>query len=267
MELDGWRIDERGDVTIVRCDALSDVPGVRHAFSTRRAHGRGDFDLGSHDERTPEVAARRRLLIEVAGLGECAPTILQQVHGATVLDVEDVASADAPPRADGVIAFRETDASLAPAVRWADCVPVLLAEGRGRAVAAVHSGWRGTAAGIVHRAVERLGEFDIRPHRLRAALGPAVGPCCYAVGRDVASAVSRATGLPFEEPGPRARTPPTLDLRRAVRLQLERAGLAPDSIREAPWCTACSAELFFSHRRERGAAGRQMACVGWAAAA
>jgi len=262
MELDGWRIDERSGITIVRCEPLSRVPGVCHAFSTRRASGRADFDLGSHDRRDPAIAAGRRLLIEAAGLGDLTPTILEQVHGAEVLRVEDVGLEAEPPEADGVIELRESAGSLVPAVRWADCVPVLLADELGRAVAAVHSGWRGTVAGIVEHAVTRLGEAGIRPRRLLAAVGPAIGPCCYEVGQDVASAVSSAAGMPD---GVGAR--PTLDLRRAVRLQLERAGLAPAAIRVAPWCTACSPELFFSHRREQEAAGRQMACIGWAPAA
>jgi hypothetical protein len=205
------------------------------------------------------------LFLAAAGLRGARPALLRQVHGARVLEVERIAAVGGGGlEADAVVAHAAAGPrGLAPAVRWADCVPVLLAEQDGRAVAAVHSGWRGTAARVVPRAVARLAERGVAPEALVAAIGPSIGPCCYEVGDEVADAVARASGgmtarVVSGRPGRRR-----LDLREAIRLQLEGEGVGAGSIHVAPWCTACSADLFFSYRRQGAAAGRQMACIGW----
>ena len=151
-------------------------------------------------------------------------------------------------------------------MRWADCVPVLFCSFDAGAVAAVHAGWRGTATGIVGRLVARLGLLGIPPSELAVALGPAVGGCCYEVADEVAQAVARASD-PVSGPAAGDGTGrQRLDLRSALRRQLEHAGLAAEAIHVAPWCTACEAELFFSYRRDGAPAGRQMASIGWALA-
>lgn len=165
--------------------------------------------------------------------------------------------------ADAVFCLRKDPPGLVPAVQVADCVPLLLADRRGRAVAAVHAGWRGTAAGIARRVVQALGAHGIEPQELIAALGPSIGPCCYEVGEDVLAAVSAGTGAPPDLLAPQGRR---LDLRLANRLQLQAAGLAPDRIHAAPWCTSCASELFYSYRRQGPRAGRLLACIGWAVA-
>jgi len=257
-----WRLEQRDGVDFVRCASLLDVRGLAHAFSTRRADGGADFDLGPA-ERGPSVfAERRRRLCRAAGLVDAEPVVLRQVHGSHVVGL--ATAADALPEADAVVALRLDRPQRSLAVRTADCVPILIADDRGRAVAAVHAGWRGTAASVVRRCVERLCESGIDPAELRAALGPAVGPCCYTVGDEVGRAVAAATGV--AETRITRRIGPTelrLDLRAANRRQLEAAGVDPQRIGSAPWCTACSPELFFSYRRQGRAAGRMMACIGW----
>jgi YfiH family protein len=238
---------------------------LKHAFSTRCTASGERFDLGSHDDRAPSVAERRRRFLSASGLGGRRPTGLHQVHGATVVDVT-ACEAAAEPAADGAVAFADSCGAWAPAVRWADCVPVLLAARDGSAVAAVHAGWRGIVAGVATRAVMRLRDGSVGTEGLVAALGPAIGVCCYDVGSDVASAVARAADLSLKAVARRARGRLTLNLRLAVRMQLERAGLDRGSIHLAPWCTSCESAWFFSHRREGARAGRQMACIGWPAA-
>jgi len=236
-----WTVEERDGVRLVHCVPLGSVRGVRHAFSTR-------------------ATADGERFVRAAGLGACRPTLLRQVHGSRVIDVaeyvEDLA-------ADAVVA-RFPSPRWAPSVRWADCVPVLLAAADGAAVAAVHAGWRGVAAGVVAAAVSCLQERGVRPRSLVAALGPAIGGCCYEVGQEVLTDVARAAGVGVSRLTAGSGSQKTLDLRRAVRFQLERAGLEEDSIHPAPWCTACSPDLFFSYRRDGARAGRQMACIGWA---
>lgn len=257
-----WRVDDTRGVTIVRSEALLRLPGVGHAFSTRVGFGSGEFDLGGHDGGDPAIEQRRRALCVAAGLEGQAPAVLRQVHGRRVVSLSEV-DGDSRLCADAVVARRDECARRAPAVRVADCVPVLLADAGGACVGAVHAGWRGVAAGVVVQAVSALVQGGADPGSLVAALGPCIGPCCYRVGPEVFEALSQATGVRPEALGPDGGPPEHIDLRRAIRLQLERAGLGSGAIHAAPWCTACSDELFFSFRRARGPTGRQMGCIGW----
>jgi YfiH family protein len=136
------------------------------------------------------------------------------------------------------------------AVKTADCIPVLLIDERLRAVAAVHAGWRGTAARIAGRAVEAMRErFGTRAEDLHAAIGPGIGKCCYEVGPEVAAQ--------FGEQG-RAH----IDLAEHNRRQLQEIGVTPSRIYASNLCTMCLAEEFHSFRRDREAAGRLHSVAG-----
>lgn len=174
----------------------------------------------------------------------------RQVHSARVLPARP------GPCGEGD-ALWSREAALALAVFTADCVPVVLA-GDG-VVAAVHAGWRGIAGGVVAAAVAALGA---EPGRLTAWIGPAIGACCYEVGREVAARVVAAAGPEVAVPGPGDK--PHLDLSAAVRRQLARAGVtAVDAVGR---CTRCEAERLFSYRRQGQGAGRNLALV-WRSAA
>lgn len=226
---------------------------MAHGFSTRIGPGGSPFDLGPA-EATPLHASRRREFLRACGIG-ADPLVLRQVHGRAVAFASG--GAPAPPEADAAIWLGADGPSRAPAVRTADCVPLLLADRGGRAVAAVHAGWRGTAAGIAGEVVRALAERGIDPAGLIAALGPAILACCYEVGPEVLAAVAAATGdrVRRDRPGP-------LDLHASNRRQLEAAGVPGEAIHAAPWCTRCRGDLFFSFRREGAGAGRQMAAIG-----
>ena len=256
-----WWIEVSGDLTFARCGAL-DVPGTAHGFSTRRARGRSDFDLGAADSAERVVIDRRPELLRAVGLDGQEPMLMRQVHGATILRASE--APETAPEADGSIALREDWPAPVPAVRVADCVPILLAEASGRALGAVHAGWRGTAAGIVGAAVRSLERLGVPPGDLRVALGPSIGRCCYRVGPEVVAAVADSTGAAEGEvSGEHPSGGRTVDLQRANRLQLERLGVDGTAIHTAPWCTYCERELFFSYRREGRGCGRMMACIGW----
>jgi len=136
------------------------------------------------------------------------------------------------------------------AVKTADCIPILLADERRRAVAAVHAGWRGTAAGIAARAVQAMGaHFGSRREDLHAAIGPGIGPCCYQVGPEVAAQF-----------GLEGRT--YLDLPDINRRQLTEIGIPADRIYVSQLCTMCRAGEFHSFRRDREAAGRLYSFAG-----
>ena len=139
---------------------------------------------------------------------------------------------------------------LALMVFSADCVPILL-EGEG-VVAAVHAGWRGTVKGIAAKAVKEMG---CPPEKVRAWIGPAIGPCCYQGGEEVRSAMRRLLGGEAEAfiIGDR------VDLKGFNRRLLERSGV--ERIDVSPVCTMCSHETYWSHRYTRGARGVQAGVI------
>src|SRR6266481_2723344 len=204
---------------------------------------------------------------------------LVQFHSDGILHFETAPTE--PARADASVTKR---AGLLLAVQTADCVPILLVDPKNRAVAAVHAGWRGTLARIVEKAIGRMQmEFGSQSADLLAAIGPAIGGCCYEVGTEVAAAFSGQfvdaaeffdelrTG---DEPNPLQwlnmmppghQPPPKkvlLDLRKANRSQLEAAGVPVANIFVSDLCTGCRRDLLFSYRKEGPQSGRMMAVVG-----
>jgi hypothetical protein len=170
---------------------------------------------------------------------------LKQVHSATVL------IADQPPGCSG-----EGDALISSqpgtfvSVRTADCFPVLMADTRNRAVAAVHAGWRGTAAEIVIRTLEKMREeFSTDPRDVFAVIGPGIGACCYFVGEDVALKFGRKIAG-------------HLDLAAVNRRQLLMAGMPGEQIDAVGSCTFCDAEMFHSYRRDKETSGRMISYIG-----
>jgi YfiH family protein len=237
---------------------------MAHAFSTRVAFGRTDFDLGMPHAMAAARDSHASVFLKAAGLGDARPSLLRQVHGGVVVDAS--AADPSPPLADG--AFRRADESAdvpVPAVRTADCVPILLADRSGAAFAALHAGWRGTAAGIARIGVLRFATEGIDSRELVVALGPAILGCCYEVGDDVVTSLEPACGARSALVARTAAGRASVDLHAALRAQLTLAGVSSDAIHAAPWCTRCRTDLFFSFRAEGPGAGRLMAAAGPAA--
>lgn len=253
-----WSVEVIDGVRLARCEALAEVPGVAHAFSTRVEDGGLAFDLGPAEGESGEVQERRRRFLQAAGLGGRPLPILRQVHGGELVDARNAQGA----RADGAIGWTEPgDTGPVAAVRTADCVALLAADRQGRVVAAVHAGWRGVAARIPSRMVAWIQQRGVHPSDLVVALGPAIRGCCYEVGREVVEALEAASGrgrIGLRRNAGRT----TVDLHVASQSQLVEAGVDPGQIHGAPWCTGCRTDLFFSSRTEGPAAGRLMAVVG-----
>lgn len=170
---------------------------------------------------------------------------LKQIHSATC-----VAAAGRPGELGVGDALLDDTPGSVVAVKTADCIPVLLADERRRAVAAVHAGWRGTVARIAVRALEAMhARFGTDPADVHAAIGPGIGKCCYEVGPEVAAH--------FGEHG-RAH----IDLPGTNRLQLVAAGVAPEKVYLADLCTMCHPAEFHSFRRDKEAAGRLYSFAG-----
>jgi YfiH family protein len=221
------------------------------AFSTRIGGvSTGPFEslnLGILTGDEPDsVIENRRRLCEKAGADPVRATMLWQQHGAGVVEATDdrgVMSAgfDHPP---GDALWTE-ERGLAMMLITADCLPVAVARANGDkpALAVLHVGWRGLLEGLVPAAVERLGETP-----LAAVIGPGIGPCCYEVGEEVAG--------PFRERfGAEVLHRSNLDLYAATEKALQAAGCS--RVERVEMCTSCHPDLFFSHRRDGGATGRQ----------
>lgn len=178
--------------------------------------------------------------------GEARPVAwARQIHSTRVL----TAKAGECGEGDALVT-REND--LALSIVTADCVPVLLSGPAG--IAAAHAGWRGIAAGVVGATVAALGGS---PKECQAWIGPAIGPCCYETGQDVADQVVAASHPAIASIGPAGR--PHLDLQAAVRHQLQAAGI--HEIQAVPLCTRCEETRLHSYRRDGKRAGRNHAFI------
>lgn len=221
------------------------------------------LNLASHvGDASAAVATNRRRCVRALGITPGRLAEAEQVHGSGVGAVGKNAPAPSAPRVPlpGVDALVTAVPGVWLAVYSADCVPVLLLDAASPAVAAIHAGWRGTAAGIVEATLLRMRElFGTAPGRCTAVLGPAIGGCCYEVDTPVAEAMR---GGPWWPEAARPTGPERwhLDLRVAIRRQLTALGVPDEGVTSVPHCTACRADLFFSHRRD-GVTGRMGAYV------
>ncbi len=230
---------------------------VPHGFSLRQGGvSSGPFASLNLSESVGDAPLHVRenleRLAEATGRSPQQLATVRQVHGDRVVrGVPGLAES-----ADGLW----TDDAAGPwlAVRCADCVPVLLSGPDGRRVAAVHSGWRGTALRVVARAVEVLVGQGERASTLRAAVGPCIQACCYEVEPQLAERFSADFGPKVVRQG---RIRPHLDLSAAVRCTLLAAGLLPEWVDVFPGCTACEPGRFYSHRRDGGVTGRHLAFI------
>jgi YfiH family protein len=226
------------------------APANVHAFVTTRNGGVSagpwkSMNLGLNSGDDPNVVAQNR-----EALNErlpCPPQWLRQVHGTRV--VEHSGRLDPDPEADAILS---STSGQVCAVLTADCLPVLLCDTRGKQVAAAHAGWRGLAAGVLQKVVERM---RAKPGELMAWLGPAIGPSAYEVGDEVMSAFADDLSFCFYPHVDRW----LLDLYAAARSILTQSGVP--SISGGDFCTFSNAAQFYSYRRD-GVTGR-MASVIW----
>jgi len=269
------------------------MPWLWHGFSTRKGglsraycadDAPGELNLGFTAADSREAVVRNRQLLAEAVTGDPATPLrtLHQVHS-TLIRIGD-GSLSLGCKGDGLMTG---EPGVLLGVQTADCIPVLVADRKRRAVAAFHAGWRGTVGRIVEAGIGRMRlEFGSRPEDLVAAIGPGIGQCCYAIGEEVLSNFESQFAYSLElfrevyDTDPvRAKYPmlfltqrapghsnigPSLhlDLVEANRRQLVAAGLKPGAIKLVGGCTCCQPELFFSHRGSQGHAGRMLSVIG-----
>ncbi len=249
--LHGNRRVEAGPLTFFA--PLEPLAGIGHLVMTTRAGGLSQppydtLNLGAHVGDVGErVRLNRRKVAAALGRKLREPVVPDQVHGTRVQAVGELHAGtrwEQPERAlDGTDALITAATRLPLVVLVADCLPIAVADPVRRAGAVIHAGWRGLADGIVEATFTLMAQtWGSEAADLHVWAGPAIGPCCYEVGPEVAH---RFGG--FTRPGEGDRV--QLDLRAALHARLGRAGVNEENITGLPLCTACQAELFFSHRR------------------
>lgn len=217
-----WQIDEQN---VYRSSLLGELPWLEHGFGTRRSH---DWPRG------PRAS-------------------LKQIHSNRSLVVSGCDRVAG--EADALIT---AEPGRLVSVKTADCLPLLMVSVEPRVVAAIHAGWRGTAADIAGETLRRLRrEFGVAPAGVYVAIGPGIGSCCYEVGPEVlAQFRDLLPGLP--DSGGKG----MLDLAEANRRQLLREGVCVERIETGAPCTCCTAGEFFSYRRSPGEPGRMISAIG-----
>src|ERR1700674_2901854 len=272
-------------VQILQVPALSKIPWLVHGFSTRPGgvsplNGERVLNLGFTEWDSREnILENRRRFQSALGVTDLKLISLKQIHS-DVVHLVDAAPAE-PCRGDASATHRP---GLLLGVQTADCVPILLVDPKTRAVAAVHAGWRGTLQRIAVKAIGQMQmHFGTKPADLLAAIGPAIGGCCYEVGTEIAIQFqSQFADAPEwfdefrtgDEPNPvqwlnmmpPGHQPPPknvlLDLRKSNRAQLLDAGLRAQNIFVSALCTACRRDLLFSYRKEGAKSGRLLSVIG-----
>lgn len=247
---------------LTRFSSLSAFPGLVHGVSTRQGGvSQGPFsslNLGwtVGDERA-SVEANYQRLARALALPRQHLTTTWQVHGKRIMRAHLEDRGTMLGQADGII----TDVPELPLIqRYADCTPVLIYDPLRHAVGLAHAGWRGTAAGVsVGLVLAMVDAFGSDPSQMAAVIGPAIGPCCYEVGREVEEAVTQAWPpgqgwLTRGKSGWPSNGRAFLDLWEANRWQLTSAGVR--TVQVAAVCTRCHRDVYFSHRGDQGRTGR-----------
>jgi purine-nucleoside/S-methyl-5'-thioadenosine phosphorylase / adenosine deaminase len=284
------QVPANSKLQILETERLKQIPWLIHGFSTRRggysrAYGGHSLNLGFTKTDTKAAVERNRaaFLANLGANGHRPWTLVTmgQIHSDVI---HAISKLDEPLVGDGMIT---NVPGLILAVQTADCLPVVLVDPKNCAVGVFHAGWRGTVKRIVEKGVGAMRlHFGSRARDLEAAIGPGVRNCCYTVGEEVRdkfhSQFAYAHKLfheikesdPVREKYPMlfltARAPghstlPVnifLDLVEANRLQLIDAGVSAKRIQPLQFCTACNTDLLFSHRAEKGIAGRMMGVAG-----
>ena len=297
----------RGGLAWIEHPLIRRYSWMVHAFSARPGGvSRGPtagLNLGfTKSEPHVRVQENRRLFFQKLGAEHFTLASLRQVHSTNVYQVLRATPGkleyrfcgnrmpeqlgETPPTGDALLT---DEAGILLSVRTADCLPVLLVDPKRRAVAAVHSGWRGALARIVEKAVGEMRRvYGSEPRNVLAVLGPSIRACCYEVGEEVVEAFQGRFAnadrffrkvpqtaasqrerdplsfLNIQPPGHDSACSPSihLDLAAVARDQLLAAGLRPRKVAAVEFCTACRTDLFYSHRKEGSLTGRMMAVIG-----
>jgi len=264
-----WPLIEVGGLTLIQSPLLNKVDSFVHAFTTRLGGNTPEplnwFNLGRHwptEDSRQEAMKNRKILCDALGLDSSQLTVPGQQHTTNIFLLKEKEQRGlALPNYDAVATHAPNHPIL---LHFADCVPVMVVDTKTRCLCVIHAGWRGTAGGIVTKGVQLMkAALGCDPANMVAAVGPAIGACCYETGEDVAE---KLLGTIAYQPAhefmvQRKSGKPHPDLKAVNGMQLHEAGVANVDI--TAWCTACRPDLFYSHRQSGGKTGRQgaLACL------
>jgi polyphenol oxidase len=235
---------------MITLDSLGALSGIRHGFMTR--HGgvsEGTYaslncGLGSDDD-LERVRENRRRVLQMIDLPSAHLLTAYQVHSPDVLVVEEEWRDGQRPKVDALVTKRP---GLAIAASSADCVPVLFADPEARVVGAAHAGWRGAIAGVLRATVKQMCALGAKAERIRAGVGPCIGPASYEVGPEFPAPflAQDAANARFFRPAKRSGHH-MFDLEGYVAAQLAALKLAEVEVAHRDTCA--EVETFFSYRR------------------
>jgi YfiH family protein len=284
-----------GDLRFLQFDHYQQFPELTHAIFTRQGGCSPDPYRGLNTSTTSKggdsiehVAYNRQMALQALNMTHYACVTLWQVHGADVVTVDthntewrtDWAYASYYHQKWTPASIHKGDAliskqrGLALALSFADCTPITFYDPIEQVIGIAHGGWRGTARGIIFASIEAMRQqFGCQSQHIYAGIGPAIGPCCYEVSRDVQELFldgSQFADMPtkeryrdlvresatFTQLDLAGKESLRLDLHTTIRKQLRLAGLQRNHIEDAEICTGCHTDSFFSHRCENGQTGR-----------
>jgi hypothetical protein len=235
---------------MITLGVLDELPGIRHGFMTREGgvsegiYASLNCGLGSDDD-LERVRENRRRVLDMAGIPARTLLTAHQVHSPGVLVVDEEWLDGPRPKVDALVTTR---ANIAIAASSADCVPILFADPEARVIGAAHAGWRGALTGVLQATVRQMRALGAQPDRIRAGVGPCIGPASYEVGPEFPApflAQNRANAR-FFHPAQRAGHH-MFDLESYVADQLATMKLA--GIEVAHRDTCAEVDTFFSYRR------------------
>ncbi len=238
---------------------IGGVSTLAHTASLNLARGRGD------DDET--VLENLKLFADAVGVDPESVVSLPQIHSSKVLILDGSARGQgyflpSDLECDG---YATLSRSLSPAVKTADCVPILLsardAAGNVFAVSVLHAGWRGTAGNIATRGVEALVSLGATTDRICVAIGPSIGQCCFEVDLDCYDALCSGLGETVELNTCRKGEKFYPDLKSINRDLLVQCGVKRENIDISELCTACRTDIFYSHRRSGGSRGTLLSVI------
>lgn len=252
-------------------DSLSDLPYIKHAFSTRLGGvSSGEFNSlnmsfnrGDKDENVTENYNR---LCNAVGIEFESLTASAQDHHTFVRRV----TADnrgvgiyKPRDMDSVDGLITNEKGITLVTYFADCTPLLFVDTKNKAIGATHAGWRGTVGKIGKITVERMKEeFGTNPKDMVVTIGPTIGRCCYEVDEPVAEKFRVLDGLDSSKfVFPKGGGKYLLDLSETNRQILISAGIENSNITVSDVCTRCSSDLIWSHRATGGKRGGMCAVL------
>jgi YfiH family protein len=242
------------DLHLWQFNRLLQEPAIRHFVSDRSSAG-ADREFTLSYSSTPDkeaVRQNRALVADALGIEATRLFLPSQVHKTRILEVTAATTKEDLMETD---ALMTDERGVGIAVMSADCVPILLYDRGHQAVAAIHSGWRGTVARILEKTLQAMkARYGTRGEDVLAAIGPSVSQDAYEVGEEVVNEVSQAFGSQAGLLIPQAHNKAKLDLWKANTLQLQEFGVPASAIEVSDLCTVKNNNHFFSARK--GDAGR-----------